>query len=106
MMFCKIILKISRTYLFIKEYFYYFIRLTPPICITTDELNAAADIIITVVRNAEKLLIEDYIEKPKPVFNFTKVDENYSKILNKVFNKNEHENESNHTFILHILNKF
>ncbi len=70
-------------------------RLTPPISISTEELNAAADILIEVIINAEKLLVDDGVERPKPVFNFTKVDENYHKLLEKSMNKQNNETEGN-----------
>lgn len=58
-------------------------------------MNAAADVLIAVVKNAEKLIIDDVIERPKPVFNFTKVDENYHKLLERSMNKKKDDNESN-----------
>jgi len=62
-------------------------RLTPPISISTEELNAAADVLIDVIKSAERLLSNNEIERAKTVFNFTKVDENYYKLLDKSINK-------------------
>lgn len=65
------------------------LRLTPPISISTEELNAAADIIINVIKNAEKLLTKTNQERPSPTFDFPKVDPSYSKILNNVLKNQE-----------------
>jgi len=39
--------------------------------------------------------LDDYVDRPKPVFNFTKVDEDYHKLLDKSMNKNEAEGNLN-----------
>jgi len=55
--------------------------------------------LIAVVRNAEKLLIDDCVKRPKPVFNFTKVDENYYKLLEKSMSKKKTEAEGKYFHI-------
>ena len=70
---------------FLIFYLFYF-RLTPPISISTDELNLAVDVIINVILNAEKLLL-DNLERPSPTFNFPMVDESYSKMYKNICNE-------------------
>ena len=45
-------------------------RLTPPLTISSEEINVAADIIIKVIKNAEKMMMNPERERASVVLNF------------------------------------
>jgi len=44
--------------------------LTPPLTISSEEINVAADIIIKVIKNAEKMMMNPERERASVVLNF------------------------------------